>query len=146
MKTVLDQVQRFYPKVRRVVDGQRRVRVTVATSDLRGSKKKAPDNCAMARACTRAFALDGAVIRPSVAYFVRGRTATRYRVPQSIYREIVSFDRHGDFRPGEYHLRPVDPAHRVGRHQGGAGKKNRAAKSRRSTPRAYHRTLGIRAV
>lgn len=96
-------VQKYHPNVRRVVDAKRSIEVTVTAEDCRSAKKGEPSQCAMARAFSREF--DGAVISKAVSYLVKGKTAYRYITPQSVVREIVSFDRHQDFAPGDYGLR-----------------------------------------
>jgi hypothetical protein len=50
----------------------------------------------------------------SVAYVVHGEKATRYKVPATLTREQVSFDRGAEFAPGAYHLSRVNPSSRQG--------------------------------
>ena len=63
------------------------------------------------------------------SYVIKGKSAIRFATPERVQREIVSFDRHQDFAPGEYHLTPKSPSSRLGkshrcekRRPGGAGK------------------------
>jgi hypothetical protein len=53
-----------------------------------------------------------------VAWIIKGNLAVKYEVPESVAREIVSFDRHHDFRPGEYQLSAVPNSCRMGRKSG----------------------------
>jgi hypothetical protein len=60
----------------------------------------------MAKALERDKDYDGAIISTSVAYLIKGDKATRFRTPEAVTREIISFDRHADFAPGRYSLAP----------------------------------------
>jgi hypothetical protein len=136
-------VQKFYPQVNRVVDAPRERVVTVSAQDCKAATKKMPNDCAMAKAFKREY--DGAIISTSVAYLIRGDKAERFKVPASVSREIVSFDRHKDFAPGEYYLSAPSEAFKMGprrskvpldpnRQRGNAGKRKR------------HVTAGIRSL
>jgi hypothetical protein len=142
-KNALTRVRNFYPKVRSVVDATKSIQIKVSNQDVTGAMPKKPEDCAMARACRRVFKADGAIVRPSVAYIIHGTTATRYRVPSSVTREIVSFDRHKDFAPGEYQLSPIKGSARLGFRQG--SDKPKRFKSTRAKPHVLrHQTIGIR--
>lgn len=85
---------------------------------------------------------DGVIISVYTAYLVKGKKATRYQLPQSVSREIISFDRGSKFYAGEYSLKvpsvPLGPQRRTGRSHGsgtGSGLK-----------RPHHLTKGIRSV
>lgn len=107
-------LREHFPQVKTVSDSLARVEVTVTPRDQRGSYPKAPDSCAMARACTRELALDGAIIGLGASYLIQGSHATRFDTPDLLAREITAFDRHGEFAAGTYHLSPVCPASRFG--------------------------------
>jgi hypothetical protein len=97
----------------------------------------------MAKACKRKK-YDGAIISISTAYVIQGDTATRYKVPPNVAREIVAFDRHSEFAPGEYDLRAPSPRERLGQQMKTSrcpGKKNGTERSKRK-----HMTQGIRAL
>jgi hypothetical protein len=113
---LVSRIQRFCPEVNRVADATKPITITVTKRDVQKSSKKNPENCAMACSFKRR-GWDSAIIHRSTAYLVRGDLAVRYFVPQSVVREIVSFDRHGDFRPGDYHLSAIDPSRRIGAYQ-----------------------------
>lgn len=101
-KSALGTVQSYHPEVTRVVDAKKGIDIEVRKSDCKLGDDKSPASCAMARAAKRTF--DGAIVSMSIAYLIKGKTAIRYLVPVRIAREIVSFDRHHDFRPGLYSL------------------------------------------
>lgn len=123
-----------------MVDATRPVRVDITPEDCVKGTKKAPNKCAMARAFEREY--DGAIISKSVAYLIRGTKATRYTTPQSVAREIVSFDRHQDFAPGRYSLRP--PFQPKVLKPGERARKNKPRKE----PSGYknHFTTGVRSL
>lgn len=131
-------VRKFFPKVTRVVDATEPITVEVTKGDERASKKRDLNHCAMAVACKRSMVLDGVVMAMCTAYLIKGRKATRYKVPESVQREIVSFDRGAGFSPGEYRLRTPD--HPMGREVGGNSTSNGKAREPR------HWTEGVRAV
>lgn len=102
MPSALKIVQKYHPNVTKVVDAKHNTRIDVTEKDCKTSKTKAPDSCAMATAFCRKH--DGAIISLAIAYLVDGNKATRYRVPGSVSREIISFDRGQYFAPGTYNL------------------------------------------
>jgi hypothetical protein len=131
-KNALSRVRRYYPKVSRVVDATKPIKVNVKSCDVSGARKKDPTSCALARSFVREQDCDGAIIRAFIAYLIKGDTATRYIIPHSVSREIVSFDRHKDFRTGEYQLSAIHNWLRLGakgrpqgRKDGNGGRKHR---------------------
>lgn len=140
-KSALSIVRKYHPKVTRVVDAKKSIKINVTKNDCKGGSKKSPSSCAMARACERDF--DGAIISTSIAYLVKGTKATRYRVPSAVSREIVSFDRHHDFAPGEYYLGKPTGMVRLG---GDARKGRKVKRKYVRTVTHNHRTAGIRSL
>jgi hypothetical protein len=106
MPSALIRVQKFFPEVTHVQDSKTPQVVTVTKQDNRSGKAKSHQKCALALACKRLFHADGAVIALSAAYIVKGKVATRFKLPESAAREIVAFDRKVGFTPGEYKLSP----------------------------------------
>lgn len=100
--TALRIVRKYHPEVTKVIDATRDTWVNVTQGDCDKSRTKSPDSCAMATSFKKKH--DGAIISLAVAYLVDGKTATRYRVPASVSREIVAFDRARSFAPGHYKL------------------------------------------
>ncbi len=140
-KSALALAQKYHPNVTKVVDAKKDLTVSVMAKDSKSARSKSPGNCAMARACGRDH--DGAVISMSVAYIVDGNTATRYKVPASISREIVSFDRNHNFAAGKYTLKAPTAADSLARFRGPntTKRKNHASKGIRK-----HKTAGIRSL
>jgi len=137
-KNARTRVRKFFPGVKHVVDATEPLNIEVTKGDVSTSKRKAHSECAMAVACKRAKHLDGVIIATSTAYLIKGDTATRYTVPDSVGREVVAFDRGGSFEPGEYKL--IKPNSPLG--HGGSGS-HAAAAYKRSVP---HVTTNVRAV
>lgn len=106
-------VQRYHPEVTKVIDATESLDINVTEADCRKGKGKAPSACAMAKAFMREY--DGAIISTSKAYLIKGKTAVRYNVPQSVAREIVSFDRSHKFAPGNYRLASVPKNAQLGK-------------------------------
>ncbi len=142
MPTALEVVRKFFPEVNDVQDAGRNATIEVTEKDQRTAHKKSHKTCAMAVACKRKFECDGVVISVNRAYLVKGRVARRYMLPESVSREVVSFDRHGEFEPGEYELGKVPPSSRLDRI---IKKGNGHGSGSATTVRKHiHRTGGIR--
>jgi len=103
-------LRRHFPNVEEVIDAVKPVKVIVRENDNVTGKKGQPTECAMARAMKREFDADGVIIGLSRSYIIKGKKATRYQTPDSVARELVSFDRHQDFAPGVYSLSPISPS------------------------------------
>src|SRR5262245_47976188 len=112
-------VQKFAPKVTHVVDGDRDLLITVTKRDVSVSAKQDHRGCALAVAGTRCTHADGMIVSIATAYIIKGTLATRYMVPESIGREITSFDRGALFEPGEYILKAPQPSMQLGAGKGG---------------------------
>lgn len=140
-KSALGIIQKYHPNVKSVVDATEPLYIEVTKKDCKNGSSKEPGDCVIARACRREY--EGAVISMSVAYIVDGETAYRYMVPQSIAREVVSFDRAGMFQPGLYSLNAPVACQRLGAHLASrprSGKK----KTVHSRKKRNHATAGIR--
>ena len=105
-------VLRAFPQVTKVVESRKAVLITVRAEDCKNSTAGEPDACALAVAAKRQYKVQGAFIGLTVSYLIRGKTAIRFETPDTVQREVVSFDRNKDFAPGEYHLAGVRPSAR----------------------------------
>lgn len=144
---ILKRIRKVFPTVNKVVDSKTDVYISVTHEDCAKAKKKDPANCAFANACARTGIADGAIINIGVAYLINGNVATRYCTSEGVAREIVSFDRHRDFAPGEnYKLGRVPESQRVGVNDG-SKKEFRPRTTKRNPALVLHRrhkTSGIR--
>jgi hypothetical protein len=107
-------IKRAFPQVKFVIDAKKSIAVHVRKSDCTNAIQLDPSECALARAAKREYQADAAVIGLSTSYIIKGDTAIRYESGERIAREIVSFDRHADFSPGDYQLTPKAPSTRFG--------------------------------
>ena len=131
---------RLYPHVTTCTDAKRPVEIEIKARDVNAATQKDATSCAMATAICREWKADEAVIGLSYSYVIKGKTAMRFVTPSSVQREIVSFDRSKDFKPGKYHLAPVPKSQR--RKPSGPRKPRKSHTAKRVT---FHReTLGIR--
>ncbi len=138
-------IRKMFPNVTNVVNSKEPIRVEVSRSDSQNASSKDPMNCAMARACKRKYKLDGVIISLSTAYLIKGETATKYKVPASLSREVVTFDRSKSFEPGEYMLSRVPPSEMVG-YDGGDRRSPHTKKGKKTGPatRFFHKTENVR--
>jgi hypothetical protein len=139
----IKRIRRYFPNVDRIADSTKPLEVEVTQRDVKKAKQLKEDCCAMAKACERKDGIDGAIIKTTCAFIIRGNMAIKYHVPACVTREIISFDRHGDFRPGKYYLNPVPKSHETGRPRG-AG--NHVKTHGRFKHRVIHYTQGIRST
>ena len=142
---LVSQIRRYFPQVDRVADANQPLRITVTSDDVKRAKAKQEDSCAIAKACERIPRVDGAIVKTTTAYVITGDLAIRYLLPETVTREIVSFDRHHDFRPGEYQLSAMNKAHRIDNKRGG-GNHTKPRGILRHTKPAIHHTEGTRAI
>ena len=143
---IVGRIRAFFPEVDRVVDSTKSLNISVKECDVKKAKSLEANDCAMAHALERELKCDGAIVRPKVAYIIKGNMAIKYCVPESVAREIVSFDRNHDFRAGEYQLSAVYPCRRmdaVNKRTDKPGRKHRRTVRR---PMVTHITQGIRGV
>jgi hypothetical protein len=137
----LSVVQRYFPKVKEVADADKRIEIEVTAHDSKSAAVRNHESCAMAVACKRKTHADGVIVSLQTAYVIKGEVAYRYHVPDSVQREIVSFDREAGFAPGQYELAPFSPSHRLGEE-----KPKGPHKTTGKAPRFHHHTSGIRTV
>ncbi len=143
-KNALSRVRKFFPGVERVRDSRRTIMVRVKDIDTKQGRKKAPESCALARACVREHIADGAIIGIGNSWLVKGKVATRYKTSDGVAREIVSFDRHQDFAAGvDYKLSRISPSMRLSTKGGFKGGPKLTTK--RDTDKV-HRTANIRVL
>lgn len=137
-------VKERFPQVNAVADALQSVRIDVKSDDR---KKAAPQDfteCAFAKAACRTFNADGAFIGITTSYLIFGDKAVRFHTPESVAREVVTFDRHQDFSTGTYRLSPVSKCRRLGTAR--RRKSGEKAKRTKSIPLLMrHYTTRIRA-
>ena len=112
-------VQKYFPQVTTVTDADENAVIEVTKHDSAGGARKDHAHSALAKACQRTFEARGVIVSLSTVYVIKKEGAIRYKVPESVAREIVSFDRKAEFAEGEYHLAKPNPARRLGKNQHG---------------------------
>ena len=110
-------VKKYFPQVTMVTDADENAVIEVTKDDSTGGARKDHAHCALAKACQRSFEARGVIVSLTTVYIIKKEGAIRYRVPESVAREIVSFDRKAEFAEGEYHLAKPNPARRLGKNQ-----------------------------
>lgn len=118
-----------------VLDAKRPLVLHVTKSDITKAHTKAPNACAVARACARELHVKEARVHLSrVDLRTNDHNWTRYITPRPMRAEIIAFDRGGAFEPSEFTLHPVNAASATGRTQGGKtrGKRHPPARRRRA--------------
>ena len=135
-------IKRLFPEVVECYDSDKAVNVEVNKRDIHNSKPLDPTDCAMAKAFKRSTNVDAAVVGISSSYLIKGKTAIRFKTPQSVRQEIISFDRYGDFDEGSYYLAPFNRAARLGSSKGGKKHKNAS----HSPKRRLHKTAKVRVL
>ena len=145
MSDALSIVKEFFPNALTVKDAKEPITVQVTKGDNNSAKVRDHKACAMAVACKRAEHADGVIVSVMTAYVIKGTTATRYHLPESGSREVVSFDRKAGFEPGEYSMTVPCPTSRLGAIVGGNTGAT-ADPTKKKKIQRKHRTIGIRTV
>lgn len=137
-------VKKLFPKALYAVDSSEAVEITVSQKDCKDAAKLNPTECALARAAKRELHADGVIIGMSSSYIIKGDKAIRFQTPESVRREIVSFDRHQDFAPGDYYLTPKAPASRLGTYQTTRNNEGRKGGKNKTARRKIHQSVRVR--
>lgn len=146
MKGSLGIVKKFFPKVTKVTDATENSIIEVTARDAASKAVRDYGACVMAVACKRKLHLDGVIISRSTAYLIKNGEATRYKLPDSVTREIVSFDRGAGFETGLYQLDSIRPSQKLGARQERADDRSGAHGGKKGKSRFKHVTTNIRSV
>lgn len=139
---------------KKVVDASAPLKIEITSRDAALGKTKDPGGCAAARAIVRGYKDDGA----KAARVHLGRTYVeypdkwvRYKTPNSLKAEIVSFDRgtKPEFMQGEYKLLRMAPCDRFSTNRpkvpGPTATRHKPRKARAMIARVHHQIEGVRA-
>jgi hypothetical protein len=127
----------------KVIDTTRRLRLRISPEDVRKGKTKDPGGCAAARCAIRSIpGVIAARIHIGRTYLQIRKKWVRFHTPQSLRTEIVGFDRHGTFEPGDYVLTPMQVSHRGNSKRKGGDQPRKATGKKRGK---YHHVTGVRA-
>jgi hypothetical protein len=139
-------VRRLFPQVTECFDSDRAVDVHVKAIDVKQSNPLHPSECAMAHAFKRETHAEGAIIGIGSSYLIHGTVAFRFKTPGSVQREIVTFDRHRDFREGHYYLVPPSPSAQLKAPKPAKRGKKRGGGGHHTQPRRIHKTEKVRVL
>lgn len=135
-----------------IIDAKRPLTLTITETDIAKANTKAPNGCAVARACARQLHVKEARVHLGRIYLrTNDSNWVRYQTPNRLRSEIIAFDRGGRFAAGDYHMRQIAPSQRAnGKRQGGnmdAAKDATRRKATRKTPNKrapYHLVTDVR--
>jgi len=131
-----------------VLDAKKSLRLEVLREDIRVATKKAPNSCAVAKACARAMGVKAVKVHVSRLYLnMDDKSWTRYVVSGAMRSEIIAYDRGGKFMPGMYNLMAPPKCKRLGVKQ---KKRDRSIVPEVKNPakklRAYSHVTNVRAT
>jgi|SRR5262245_2105092 len=129
--SALKLVQKYFPQVQMVVDSNKPCVIEVNAEDASSRDLRNPAACSFARACKRTFTADGVIVGLTKSYIIINQKAVRFSNPETVTREIVSFDRMAGFMPGIYTLSAISPCMRLGTMHRGGGNSGTKGKRRR---------------
>jgi hypothetical protein len=129
-----------------VKDAKKSIRLEIMREDIANARKKNPNCCAVAKACTRGLNVKAVKVHLTRLYLnTDGKCFTRYIVGGAMRSEIIAFDRGGKFQPGMYNLAVPDKTKALG-----YSKKSRSVrKDEKGKPKlikTYTETKNIRAT
>jgi len=136
-------IKRMFPNVDHAVDATKAVEISVNRQDCKAGKRMDATECALAKAAKRELKVDGVIIGMTSSYLIKGNEAIRFSTPASVRTEIVSFDRHQDFAPGDYRLTPKSATSRFGSGYRAPRKDDRTSKTAK---RKVHKTARVRVL
>ncbi len=140
--SALARLRKVFPNVTSVEDAVEDIDIRVTKADTQSKAVKNHKECALAQACKRILHADGAVINATSAYLIKGNQAFRYKLPESVTREIVSFDREAGFAAGDYHLHTPPPSSRLGNTSRSGSRTYKVGNGEKQP--VYHITEGVR--
>ena len=139
-------VKRLFPQVIAAYDADKPVEISVNKKDCTDATALDPTECALAKAAKRELHADAVIIGMTSSYIIKDKTAIRFQTPQSVQREIVSFDRHKDFAPGDYYLTPKSKNARLGSGHATKAKNNHGNPNNKTAKRKMHHSARIRVL
>ncbi len=114
----------------KVVDAKRSLTFLITAKDIKAASKggrKNPNACAAAQALMRKYGKVGVSevrVQLGRTYVKHGKVWKRYQTTGPLYREVITFDRYGDFEPGEYRIIPPTPSAQLGARSGTSTNQN----------------------
>jgi hypothetical protein len=138
----LSMVRQYFPQVKRISDATKKEIVEVTQADNQHADVKSHRTCALAIACKRFFSADGVIIGLTTAFIIKGKVAFRFRLADTVSREITSFDRKAGFDAGLYLLVAPCPSDKLGKERSkDPVRKAKDGKGRKAQFRHYTRNV-----
>lgn len=123
-----------------VVDATHDIALHVLSIDVKNAKKNDPKSCAAAKAGQRELKKDVRVFITRT-YVKEKNHWVRYKTPESVSREIVSFDRGSSFEPGTYIVKTPHESMKLGYNR---GRNDTHPRTGNKNPKPRHVTAMIR--
>lgn len=93
---------------KKVVDATKPAKITITPKDIAKGDNKNPSGCAAAVAAMHSVEnCISARVHVGRVYIEQEKRWVRYNTSDALRTEIITFDRCGQFAPGEYTLRPL---------------------------------------
>lgn len=93
-----------------IKDATSRIKIVVTDNDVVSAKKADSKHCALARAALRLPGVKAAYFFRQIAFLEYANKMLKFHLPESVTREIVTFDRAQIFDSGIYQMRPPPPS------------------------------------
>lgn len=137
-----------------ILDASAPLTLEVKRGDITKALAKNSKCCAYARAAKRLPDVERAYFFRSTAYLEYPDKMVRYRLPPSVQKEIVSFDRAKVMAPGRYQLSIARPSDEIGAVRKRSKKQQQKEKAAGRSPRGttsikrgiMHRTQMVRTL
>jgi hypothetical protein len=101
-----------------VFDAKRDLVLHITQNDIAGGKKADSDYCVAANALCRQEGFKTARVHKTMTYvYHKDGTVSRYVTPQSLYMEIMIYDRGGKMEAGDHILKAPKGSSRLGHHE-----------------------------
>jgi hypothetical protein len=94
----------------KIRDAKQPLQLEVKRCDIAAAEKKNATCCGFAQACKRTMDVRNAYFFRSTAYLETDKGIVRYKLPSSMQKEIVAFDRNKTMEPGTYQLAKPSPS------------------------------------
>ena len=146
---MLSYMAKKHPDVTTAHDALEPVKLTLSDPDIKNGVAKDHTKCAFANAACRMLKADDAYVGIRMACLKFGTKLVRFKLPESVSREIVCFDRHRDCDASHksYQFSAVNGDRKLGRPYRLSAEKNgngTAAKPRKGSFVPRHVTKRIR--
>lgn len=129
-----------------IVDGKKKLRITITDADVRKGINKKPGSCAAALCLMREYHCIEARVHLSRTYLrFDAKRWVRYETPRSLRDQIVRYDTNNKFDPGDYEIKPFHPSRQLGAEKSKDPNRPSGPHHKDSSRNKYHKLEGVRA-